>query len=206
MESVDGDKSECLCLRISPDDRFVVSCSSDLNVRVVEIDSNACRYHLAHKWSVKEALFTPDSQQLLTCSFKTILVWSMKNGLLTSSFSRHQNYIHRLCFTQDGRYLVSCSEDKSVVVWDYGKGMSVCSVQTQCPVRDISVADDLSSIVYGPENLNYIGVLQPNAALKNIIDGNNVPVSDSLKQAQAVALSFSTGKVAGKTTRACSIL
>merc|ERR1712062_247399 len=109
----------CTCIRLSPDDEWVVTCSSDGSVRVTNVKTGKYKFRMQHKSSVVEARFSPDSSQVLTSGFKNILVWSMANGQLQYTMSRHQDFITRMTFCKDGRFLVTASKDKEIVIWDY---------------------------------------------------------------------------------------
>ena len=52
------------------------------------------------------------------------------------------------------------------------KGTLPCfHMQAHCPVDKVSVADDLSSILFSPHNVAYLGLLQPNTIMQDIIEG-----------------------------------
>ena len=213
-ELVEGDDFQpdtmmagCTCLRISPDDQLVAACSTDGTVRVSDMKQAGYKYCLKHRSSVPEATFSKNSQQLLTAGFKNILVWSMKDGSLLHTLSRHTDFITRMKFTLNDDYLISCGMDKQLVVWDFNSFFSVASFQAHCPLRDFSVAESLHTLLFAPENVDYLGVLKPNERLQKIVKGeaeNSVP--QVLQQAQACAFTFTPQKIQQKTSRACIIL
>jgi WD40 repeat protein len=206
-EQPDTMMAGCSCLQLSTDNSLVVAGSSDGSVRVVRMDNNKYIYRMQHKSSVRSATFTGDSKMLLTAGFKKILVWSMSNGSLLYSLSRHQNFIYQLRFACNDRYLISCSEDKELVLWDVKQGSSLAHFSAHCPIKYVSVADDLSSVLFAPENIDYIGVLKPNEMLKKVINGETLnEVSEPVQKAQAFALTFSNQKIAHKSSQACIIL
>ena len=203
----DSMMSGCACIRVSPDDKWVATCSTDGSTRVTDLSTGAYKFRMQHKSSAIEAVFAPDSSVLLTSGFKNVLVWSMANGQLLYTMSRHQDFITCMKFCKEGRFLVTASKDKEIVVWDYKERVSVASFLTHCPLMNVSVADDLSSILYAPVNVAYLGVLKPNSRLRKIIKGRGEErVQETILKAQAFALAFSSQKVADKSSRACNIL
>ena len=72
---------------------------------------------------------------------------------------------------------------------------------------DVSVAEDLGTLLYAPENVTYLGALKPNSALKAVLEGvAKEDVPEALVQAQAFALAFSPQKARQTTSRSCAIL
>ncbi|KAK9328371.1 WD40-repeat-containing domain protein [Lipomyces starkeyi] len=50
--------------------------------------------------------------------FGTIEVWSTRNGAVISSLKGHEGSIFNVQFSKDGSRLVSCSDDRSIRIWD----------------------------------------------------------------------------------------
>ena len=53
---------------------------------------------------------------------KMIKVWSVDTGVCLFTFSGHDNWVRALLFHPSGKYLLSCSDDKSIRAWDLSKG------------------------------------------------------------------------------------
>ena len=178
------------------------------------------RFHIQHRASVRELAFSPDMKLLVTASFRNLLVWSLDTGKLVCTLERHEEFIRQCWFQplpptiQNGKkrgrhksYLVTCGEDKKCIIWDVEHRVSVASFTAHCPLENVVVADDLSSIVFFPHNVAYIGILKPNSMLGRVLrqeDSNEVP--DNVQTAQAYALTFSSTKITNETSKACVIL
>lgn len=204
-QGMDTNKHGCTCLVVSPDDRLVCSGSSDGSVKVSDITAKF-KFRMQHKSSVKEAVFSPDSKFLVTAGFRNILIWSAVTGTLVTTLTNHQNFINRMIFAANGRYLVTSGKDKRILVWDFANRATVAMFYAHCDVQDIHVTADLSAILFAPENVAYFGILKPNAMLKDIIDGVKMEIPDQFQQAQAMAFAFSGQKVIDQTSRSCRIL
>jgi WD40 repeat protein len=59
------------------------------------------------------AVFSADSQQLLTGGYRTIYVWRMGTGQLDFKLTRHQDFISCLRFACNHRFLISSSLDRT---------------------------------------------------------------------------------------------
>ena len=199
-------RHSCTCLRISPDDRLVATCSTDGSVKVTDLQTRITRFCLPHRSPVKEVVFTTDSAVLLTAGFKNIMVWSMTSGRLVTVLLHHQDVINRLVLTHDDRFLVSCANDRQIIVWDMSMMTSVCAMSADSPVLDVLVAPRLDRVLYVPTHVAYIAVLAPNRMLRDIARGVVPKVPSKIQHAQAFALTFSSQKVRCNTSQVCAIL
>ena len=162
---------------------------------------------MEHSASVRELAFSPDGKTLVTASFRNLLFWSLTSGRLLHTLERHEDFVRHIEYTHDGRYLVTCGADKLIVVWDVRARTSIATFAAHCPLDGVTVAHGLSSVLFRPHNVGYLGVLQPNAMLRRLISGEaKNPVPQSVQCAQAYALTFSNTPVTSTTSRACVIL
>lgn len=71
----------------------------------------------AHNYSVNQAIFSPDGQEIASASDdKTIKIWTV-GGTLLKIFTGHTDNITSISFSPDGQLLASASYDGSVKVW-----------------------------------------------------------------------------------------
>ncbi|XP_067656688.1 NACHT domain- and WD repeat-containing protein 1-like [Haliotis asinina] len=203
----DTDMSACCGAGFTPDDRLAVACSGDGSIRVMDAETNRYMYRMRQRSSITNMTFSPDSKNLLTSGFRSIYVWSMSDGSLACKLTRHQSFIVCMEFSRGGQFLVTTSQDKNIVVWDFEKKVSLCSYHAHCQVNAMAVVSDLSAIAYAPENVTSVAVLKPNERLNQMLEGTYVQtVSESVKKAQALALAFSSQGVKKQTSAACTIL
>ena len=196
----------CTCLRISPNDRLVVTCSTNSSVKVTNLQTRIASFCLPHHSPVKEVIFTADSMTLLTAGFKNILIWSLSSGQLVTILLRHQDVINRLILTVDDKFLVSCADDRQIIVWDMSTTTSICSMSTDSAVSDVLVAPGLDCMLYVPTHVAYVAALRPNQLLQDIVRGLVPKVPRKIQHAQAFALTFSSQKVRCHTSQVCVIL
>ena len=143
----------------------------------------------------------------MTSASRSINVWSMKDGTLESTIINHKALVTKITFACDGRFLVSASHDKRIIVFDCNARVIVASFNANSPVSDIQVARDLSFILFAPENIAYLSMLVPNRCLQSIIDGQSMNVPQQLQSAQALAFSLSAQPIVTKSpSKSCIIL
>jgi len=102
---------------------------SDHRVRVLDLDSLAPKYTLAEATNSVFALcYAPDGRQLLAAGrdahLRRYAVPEVPGAgadyQLTDGVVAHMYAINHLAFSADGRYLASCSLDKSIKLWEAG--------------------------------------------------------------------------------------
>jgi WD40 repeat protein len=101
-----------------------------------------------------QVLFSPDdpSRALLYAQLKVqqgsppkmqIFHFNRLQGSLISSFGGYNGVITMMAYTRDGRHLLSCSQDGTLVLWDAHAGKEIRRLE--------GVQRDVSSIAFSPE-------------------------------------------------------
>lgn len=192
----------------SPDDERIVFTTSDNMVKVMSVKTGKMLFEMKQSKPINKLLFTADGKRLLTAGFMDITIWSTEDGSLMNVLSRHDQYITNVALCKNDEILVSTGMDNSIIVWDFKNLCSITAFYTQIPVHHtLSVASDLSYILYGPQDVGYLAILEPNPAMKKAMRGEETqPVTGEVQEAQAYALAFSSQKVKRTTSAACVIL
>ena len=128
----------------------------------VETVSMSWRYRLGRHHASWLSFSSPDSKHLLTAGFRTIFIWCTDEGHLLHTLDQHEAPIERIRFAVKGRFLITCGQDQRIILWDYKERKFLADFRAHCPVEVIAVPEDLSNILYAPENIDYLGVLRPN--------------------------------------------
>ena len=62
---------------------------------------------------------------LVTCSWKTAILWDMKTGKKIRTFEGHTEPVTGVCMSSSGDVLVTCSADKTAILWDMKTGKKI---------------------------------------------------------------------------------
>jgi hypothetical protein len=106
-------------MAFSPDGRML-ACGSNRDTMVWEVATRKLRVKLAGKgdwnWSAR---FSPDGRVLARLTrADTVEVWDVLSGRQVATFQGHESHVRGFAFTNDGRHLVTASDDCTVLAWD----------------------------------------------------------------------------------------
>jgi len=110
----------------SPDQKYLLSGGRDAHLRVWDMEAEAkmVSEQAAHWFTINDIVYHPEGYLFATASRdKTIKIWDAENWKLlkvidTARFGGHVNSVNRLYWTRYNNYLVSCSDDRSLIVWE----------------------------------------------------------------------------------------
>lgn len=111
---------EVLCLKYSPDLRYIAVATMDMTVKVFFEDS--LRFYLSlygHKLPVTDMDISGDGKVLISASAdKNVKIWSLEFGECRRSLFAHQEAVTSVAFVPGTRRFLSCSKDKTIKYWD----------------------------------------------------------------------------------------
>jgi len=156
---------------LSEDEANLVSCSEDTTVRVWDTNSGHCvNCHQGHSMRVHSVIWTPSnhvlgqdpafdgSPQIVSGSLdRSIRLWKGETSQTMGWFEQsdhdhHHGSINQLSFFSDGSKIVSCSDDKTVKVWDVRSFQCEMILNHPDKVTSVSmsnIADSGSKLVSG---------------------------------------------------------
>ena len=119
--------------------------------------------------------------------------------------TRHMDFVNNIKFDTSGKFFVTISRDKQLVLWDYNRLVSIATFPINCQINAIDLCPKLESIAYIPEGISEVAILKPNQSLCEVMAGKNKAVTLT-PHAQAVVLAFS-GQSSNKGSKsvACCI-
>lgn len=111
-------------LAYSPDSKFMLSGGRDAMLRVWDLknDFQLISEQAAHLFTVNHIVFSPDGKLFATASRdKTLKIWDSQTFQLLKvadvmRYGGHVNSVNRLLWLPD--CLVSCSDDRTVMLWE----------------------------------------------------------------------------------------
>mmetsp|Transcript_21985 Transcript_21985/g.61807 ORF Transcript_21985/g.61807 Transcript_21985/m.61807 type:complete len:407 (+) Transcript_21985:156-1376(+) len=142
------------------DGELLASCSNDKTIRLWRLDSGTQQAVLrGHAHVVEDIAFStrPPADEkrravvakplLVSASRdKTVMVWDVSTEQLIHTFTEHENWVRGVVFHPTGRYVISVSDDKCLMVFD---------LEQNRLVKKISPAHDhfISNVVINPRDL-----------------------------------------------------
>ena len=131
-------------VRITPDSRFVISCSNDKTVKLWDITTGVeVRSFKGHKEGVHALDCSPDGSMVVSAGYKSIIfIHDLNTGKVLKKFNGQHNSVYELRFSPDGKYLLSAGMDKTMRLWDV---KSAKCLQTFRGHNDAVTVIDLSS-------------------------------------------------------------
>ncbi|KAK3611249.1 hypothetical protein CHS0354_003878 [Potamilus streckersoni] len=205
MENMDIMMAGAICVVVSPDDRFAGCTSSDGSIRVIKMDDGQYIHRMQQRSSAVALTFSRDSKCILTAGFRSLYIWSLEDGSLQCKLSRHSDFILGIKFDRSGKYLVTSSRDKKIIVWDYKRAVSIATFNAQCQVKLLEVGPDARTIVYVPDNNGHVVALRPNRYLEKLLEGQHL--GPTVKpEVQGISLAFSSQSRSIENTKACEVM
>lgn len=123
-------KNSVFTVQYSPDGGYLLSGGRDAHLKVwaVERDFEMISGQAAHWFTINHITFHPEGHLFATASRdKTIKIWDAENFQLlkvidTIKYGGHINSVNKLYWSNYNNYLLSCSDDKSILVWEVESG------------------------------------------------------------------------------------
>ncbi len=128
------------------------------------VSMNSVKQRLQH---IRQQMYNPVSDHLDTNTFvgSTTSPLKVASGTTHLVYKKHTDSIHLVAWAPDGKYLASCSRDKTVHVWDATSGNNVFTYKNH------------SSFVYGlawsPDSQRIVSTSFANAHIWNATTGDN---------------------------------
>ncbi|MDZ7607729.1 MAG: WD40 repeat domain-containing protein [Cyclobacteriaceae bacterium] len=125
---INAHKLSVFALQYDPRTNMLLSASRDAHLKRWDSANN---YQLeksvvAHTYAINTISLSPDGQLFATGSMdKTIKVWDTKTMTLLKVIDRsrhagHTSSVNKVLWTNHENLLISCGDDKNIIVWDLG--------------------------------------------------------------------------------------
>jgi WD40 repeat protein len=119
-------ESSVFTVQYSPDGNYLLSGGRDAHLKVwaIEREFELVSEQAAHWFTINDITFHPDGHLFATASRdKTIKIWDADNFKLlkvidTIKNEGHINSVNKLYWSNYNNYLLSCSDDQSIIIWD----------------------------------------------------------------------------------------
>ena len=148
-----GHTDGIICLAVSQDGKRVLTSSCDYTIREWDTEKRKCmQVFNGHKDYVSSVTYSldPDERKILSGSLDgTVIEWNRLDGSINHQYEkRHEDRISSVRYSHDGDYILSSSEDMSIIEW---------SVQTKTFRKfEIQHQDAINMAVYNTKNENLV--------------------------------------------------
>jgi len=113
-------------VKYSPDGRYLMSGGRDAHLKIwdPENDFQLISTQPAHWFTINTISYSPDNKMFATASRdKTIKIWDahtfeLLKVLDTIRDGGHINSVNALLWSAYNNYLISCSDDRSIIIWE----------------------------------------------------------------------------------------
>jgi WD40 repeat protein len=117
-------------LQYTPDGQYLLSGSRDAHLKIWDVSNHYILAHsvVAHMYAINHICFSPDGKYFLTGSMdKSIKVWDAETTRLLKVIDRarhagHGTSVNKLLWTDYQDLAVSCSDDRTLSVWQLAFG------------------------------------------------------------------------------------
>ncbi|WP_259404409.1 WD40 repeat domain-containing protein [Hymenobacter sp. HSC-4F20] len=122
---IEGATNSVFTAEYSPDGRYLLTAGRDAHLRIWDVAAGYQEHRsiVAHMFTINHLAFSPDAQLLATCSMdKSIKLWNAQSWELLRVVDRarhagHGTSVNKLFWPGRQNRLVSCSDDRSLAVW-----------------------------------------------------------------------------------------
>ena len=131
-----------ISLALSGTGRLALSASEDKTLRLWDLDTGQSRLIRREDSGLGAVAFSPDDQHAAYVCDMTIHLCDLNTGNELMSFRGHEARIAKVGFGAAGRRVVSCSNDKTIRVWDVETGKEVRRMAHGHGVSDLAIFPD----------------------------------------------------------------
>ncbi|KAI9218909.1 WD repeat-containing protein wat1 [Blastocladiella britannica] len=132
------------------DSVILVTAGYDHTIRFWEALSGACSRTIQHTESqINKLCVSPDKRFVVAAGNPHVRFYDIQNGSGSPvmSFDGHQGNVTGIQFAADGRWFVTCGEDRTVKLWDTRSPTPTRDYDHRAPVTDVQIHPNQGELV-----------------------------------------------------------
>ena len=110
----ENENSFSICF--SPDGKFAFSGSGN-SLREWDVTNGNCIKTITGE-EFNSINISPDGKYALSCNFNSIKLWNIATSKCIKSYDGHESEVRSVCFSPDGKFILSGSVDKTLKLWE----------------------------------------------------------------------------------------
>jgi len=120
VEELPAHEGHIWCVSFSPDDRYILTASTDQSFKVWDtLNWSFRQIENAHDQEIGSARFSNDGKSLVTCADdKLVKIWNTETLELEAVLEGHSNKVWRAVFSPDDKTIASSGYDGEIIIWD----------------------------------------------------------------------------------------
>ena len=136
-----GHKKPVDCAIFSPDGSRIASTSEDNTIMIWDAENGKLLKTMEIP-GASSLVFSPDGHRIAAINYQTVMILDVDSGELLHTLEGHTFSIKSICYSHDGRRIVSASLDDTAKIWDAESGELLLSLEHPGSVFDVSYSPD----------------------------------------------------------------
>lgn len=147
-------------LLVIPGSDWIVCRFMDLAVKILNILDGSELFTLSNgeeeitlfgtPWPVSALKLSTDGGKVIYSSNNSIRAWDIAKKTHTVEFVGHTDTVTGIDVTPDGRFLISCSWDKTIRIWELNSGIEIKTLHKHVNrVSSVAISEDGTTLVSG---------------------------------------------------------
>lgn len=152
-----GSSRKIKYLEISYNGNYIASMSTDSTICVWDVSKGCCIHTMKGVNSDRKLIVFSDDEKLFATQGidNSILVWNTQSGALVNKIVGHKYDLWRvdgICFSPNGKYLLSSSKDKTIRLWEVYSGGCLRVINSGTGMNSAFFSPDGTRLIYQGKN------------------------------------------------------
>ncbi len=139
IAKIKAHKEQIHVLDYSYDAKYLLSGSADGTVRVWDSKTGGAIFTLQTGEPVQSACFDPAGLFIAHSRMDDVVVWNLSSRAILKELTGHTAPVKKVKFNDDGRYLLSCDEENTVILWNTADWSIYRKIFLTDDVQDIDI-------------------------------------------------------------------
>lgn len=160
VRTLEGNTARVLAFALTHDDQKLISGCYDKTIKIWDLNGGKILRSLeGHTGEVRAVAVTKDDRLVISGagglmgSDTNIRVWDLERGILLRTLAGHSNRINAVALTPGDRQIVSCSDDKTIKVWNMDDGHAQTLFINDIDINCLALSNDFQWLACGDGGL-----------------------------------------------------